>query len=340
MTNVFENLHDLHVSPAGAWVLVAYAAFLGGAIGSFLNVVAYRLPLGLNLSRPGSRCPSCKHPIRWYHNVPVLGWLVLRGRCYDCGAAISWRYPLVELLVALASGLVCWSAFEPTVIEGEQEYIADLLAVGFRLLLLYTLFAAALLEFDGNPLPLRLLVGVTVLAALAVWLAPQLRPVGGDAVEPPPLTATVIAGGTAILMSLLAWPALISRGTSRELRDASARGVALVLAAVILGFNAILIVAAGSAAMVLASRLLAHVWPQAARIGWAAALLAVTLLWMIAISPTAESHNSISIGSGFGHFGGAIVTVKPMAVLPVGVLVAILSLAARFVSVRLPGRKS
>ncbi|MGX7680782.1 prepilin peptidase [Jatrophihabitans sp. DSM 45814] len=78
-------------------VLLAAAALLGLAIGSFLNVVIHRVPVAASLSSPPSHCPSCDHSIRTRHNVPVLGWLVLRGRCADCSVPISVRYPLVEL---------------------------------------------------------------------------------------------------------------------------------------------------------------------------------------------------------------------------------------------------
>ena len=78
-------------------VLIAAIGALGLAVGSFLNVVAYRVPAGLSLVSPGSHCTSCGHPVRARHNVPVLGWVVLRGRCFDCSAAISVRYPLVEV---------------------------------------------------------------------------------------------------------------------------------------------------------------------------------------------------------------------------------------------------
>ena len=70
---------------------------LGLLVGSFLNVVIHRVPEGLSLVRPASACPACGHPVRPYDNVPVLSWLVLRGRCRDCDATISSRYPLVEL---------------------------------------------------------------------------------------------------------------------------------------------------------------------------------------------------------------------------------------------------
>ena len=79
-------------------------AALGACLGSFLNVVIYRLPLRLSVVHPGSRCPVCKHAIRGYDNIPVLSWLVLlRGRCRDCGTPISARYPAVEAFVGLLS---------------------------------------------------------------------------------------------------------------------------------------------------------------------------------------------------------------------------------------------
>ena len=85
--------------PDAAWAVLA--GLLGLAIGSFLNVVIYRVPAGESIVRPASRCPSCGAEIRNRHNVPVMGWLVLRGRCYDCKAPISARYPLVEAFTGL-----------------------------------------------------------------------------------------------------------------------------------------------------------------------------------------------------------------------------------------------
>jgi leader peptidase (prepilin peptidase)/N-methyltransferase len=82
-------------------LLYAYAATLGAAIGSFLNVCVYRLPEGLSVVRPRSRCPGCETPIGWRDNVPVLGWILLRGRCRSCGIRVSVQYPLVEIAVAV-----------------------------------------------------------------------------------------------------------------------------------------------------------------------------------------------------------------------------------------------
>lgn len=88
--------------------LLGVTGLLGLAVGSFLNVVIYRVPRDESLVRPGSHCPHCGNPVRNRHNVPVVGWLLLRGRCADCAAPISVRYPLVEagtaaLFVAVAA---------------------------------------------------------------------------------------------------------------------------------------------------------------------------------------------------------------------------------------------
>ncbi|OIJ25910.1 prepilin peptidase [Nocardioides luteus] len=84
------------MSGVSAVLVAAVCAAYGLAVGSFLNVVAHRVPRGVSVVRPRSACPRCGTPIRARHNVPVLGWLLLRGRCYDCGEPISVRYPLVE----------------------------------------------------------------------------------------------------------------------------------------------------------------------------------------------------------------------------------------------------
>jgi len=84
-----------------AWFFPAAAFVFGAVVGSFLNVVIHRLPLGESVVHPGSRCPACGAPIRAHDNVPILGWVLLGGRCRDCRAPIAARYPLVELANAL-----------------------------------------------------------------------------------------------------------------------------------------------------------------------------------------------------------------------------------------------
>ena len=122
-----ESLDYLRAHPG--WLL-AVCAFLGLCVGSFLNVVIYRLPKMMeaqwraecaelngaplpasepfNLVKPDSRCPSCNTPIRAWQNIPVVSWLALRGQCAACGTRISWRYPAVELFTGLLSVFVAW----------------------------------------------------------------------------------------------------------------------------------------------------------------------------------------------------------------------------------------
>jgi leader peptidase (prepilin peptidase)/N-methyltransferase len=88
------------------WLIKATVLALGATFGSFGNVLIHRIPLGRSIVRPGSRCPGCGQAIRWFDNVPILSWVLLRGRCRRCGEPISLRYPLVELCVAVLS-LAC-----------------------------------------------------------------------------------------------------------------------------------------------------------------------------------------------------------------------------------------
>ncbi len=90
------------------WILKATALALGASFGSFANVLIFRMPLGRSIVHPGSACanPDCGQPIRWFDNIPILSYLLLRGRCRDCRAPISIRYPLIELVAAVLS-LAC-----------------------------------------------------------------------------------------------------------------------------------------------------------------------------------------------------------------------------------------
>lgn len=91
-------------------LLIAGSSIVGLLIGSFLNVVAWRIPRGESVVTPGSHCPNCDAPIRPWDNIPLLSWLILRGKCRDCSAPISVRYPLIELATALAFAGTTWLA--------------------------------------------------------------------------------------------------------------------------------------------------------------------------------------------------------------------------------------
>ena len=96
-----------------ATLIVVYAALLGAVIGSFLNVCVHRWPLEQSVVSPRSRCPRCGNAIAWYDNIPIASWLMLRGRCRHCAERISWRYPAIELLVALIWGGAMFAAAFP-----------------------------------------------------------------------------------------------------------------------------------------------------------------------------------------------------------------------------------
>jgi leader peptidase (prepilin peptidase) / N-methyltransferase len=137
-------------------LLLLLSGLLGLAIGSFLNVVIHRVPVGASVVSPPSHCPSCETPIRARHNVPVVGWLVLRGRCADCALPIPVRYPLVELLTAVVFVLVTWRAVQ-------LDVLAALPALLF--------FAALGVALSAIDLDVRRLPNVLVLPSYPVLAA-------------------------------------------------------------------------------------------------------------------------------------------------------------------------
>jgi prepilin signal peptidase PulO-like enzyme (type II secretory pathway) len=174
----------------GAALIGLWLFAIGASVGSFINVVVYRLPAGLNLSSPGSRCPRCLHPIRLQHNVPIVGWLLLRGRCADCQLPISPRYPLVELLLGTVFLLVGGieligngvnlprpSAEFSRPVLSTQEPQALGAAVTMHLVLLATLVCAALIEHDGQIIPKRIALPVIALAIGVSLVWPAVHPI-------------------------------------------------------------------------------------------------------------------------------------------------------------------
>ena len=179
---------DLLSSETARWLIAAWFLFLGGAVGSFLNVVVYRLPAGMNISWPGSHCPRCRHAIRAYDNIPVLAWLWLRGRCRDCRQQISFRYPLVE---AVTAGLFLLLLLVEVFHEGHNLPVRISLgpagagppplsqALGiclFHLALLCTLLSAGLIRWDGKRPPRSLFVPLLLVGLVAPSIWPWLHP--------------------------------------------------------------------------------------------------------------------------------------------------------------------
>jgi len=138
------------------------AAAMGLIWGSFLNVVIYRLPRGMNLSRPASHCPACSTPIRFFRNIPLLSWLLMRGKAPCCGAEISGRYPLVELAGAVLSLAVLETHI--LTMAAETPFWQALFLYIVELALLLGLTAAAFIDVEHMIIPDSISLGGTAVA--------------------------------------------------------------------------------------------------------------------------------------------------------------------------------
>ncbi len=155
---------------------------LGLVVGSFLNVVIHRVPLEESVVTPRSRCPQCERPIAAWDNIPVLSYLILRGRCRHCGLRISARYPLVELVTGLLFGcLALRLGFDP------------LLPVW--MVVVAMLVAGAMIDFDHQFIPDSLSVGGAIFACIAVPLAQTLGGASYPAVMAQALAGAGIGAG-------------------------------------------------------------------------------------------------------------------------------------------------
>jgi leader peptidase (prepilin peptidase)/N-methyltransferase len=147
----------------------------GSLIGSFLNVVVYRVPLGRSLVSPPSACTDCGHSIRGVDNIPMISWLALRGRCRNCRAPISMRYPLVELGTALLFTVVA-ARFLPAVLAGNGA--TDVVgAVTTLIAFLYFAsisLALALIDIDTRTLPNRIVVPAYAVGAVLLTISSAL----------------------------------------------------------------------------------------------------------------------------------------------------------------------
>ena len=170
---------------------LVFIALGGLVVGSFLNVVIYRLPRGESLSWPGSRCRACGTPIKPYDNLPVVSWLLLKGRCRSCGARISARYPIVEALTAAAF-------VGAALTRGVDDDLA-----------LWLPFAAMLIAVAGIDLDHRIIPN-KILLPVAIWgLAATI------AFRPDNIDDALIAGGIAfgaLLLAAVAYPAGMGMG--------------------------------------------------------------------------------------------------------------------------------
>jgi len=157
---------------------LVFFTLLGACVGSFLNVVVYRLPAGMSVVRPPSSCPQCGHRLAWYDNVPVLGWLWLRGRCRYCRAAISPQYPLIEALTAALFGgwfYLCYMTYLRPGFAGPGFEATWPIFLAY-LALLAVLLGSTLIDARHYIIPLRLPYTAAAVALVLMPAAVLLNP--------------------------------------------------------------------------------------------------------------------------------------------------------------------
>jgi leader peptidase (prepilin peptidase)/N-methyltransferase len=184
-----------------------YAFLIGAIVGSFLNVVIHRYPREESVAFPGSHCPHCNARIRWYDNLPILSFLLLRGRCRACRAPISWRYPLVELANALFY-LAIYLFAGPT--------IAAVLLAAFVSMTIALIYIDAEIQILPDVIDLPgVVVGVALGALHAGWFVPQLV-ISGSWLE----SLLGAAAGAAIILTIIGLYWLVRRVEGMGFGDA------------------------------------------------------------------------------------------------------------------------
>ena len=217
------------------WLAAIWFCFLGGCIGSFMNVVVYRVPAGMSLVHPGSCCPRCRHAIRARDNLPVLGWLLLKGRCRDCQAPISARYPIVEGTVA-AAFLVFWWVDVWQLHDRIVSPNVRLGLFGMHAILFSTLLCAALIDVDGHSVPALVFLPCIVAFTVCNWATPQTaRLLQGDQAWSHPWMGGLLGA----LIGLLADPGMRQR-SERLNRIVAAALTGAILSAMAIALIAIL----------------------------------------------------------------------------------------------------
>jgi leader peptidase (prepilin peptidase)/N-methyltransferase len=198
--------------------VIVVAAIGGLLIGSFLNVVAWRLPRGESIVKPGSHCPACGHPVRPKDNIPIVSWLRLHGRCRDCGEPISPRYAIVEAVTGLLFALVVAVFYDDT-----AQLVLGLTMICF-------LVPLTLIDLDTRLLPNKL----TLPAAIAAIVLGTLLDPSGEVER----LAAGAAAGAFFLLAALAYPRGMGMG---DVKLAAVLGLFLgreVAAALLIGLVA------------------------------------------------------------------------------------------------------
>ncbi|MBC8352115.1 MAG: prepilin peptidase [Planctomycetes bacterium] len=296
----------------GNMLLALWIWSFGANVGSFMNVVIFRVPAGMSVVYPGSKCPKCLNHIGWYDNVPVLSWLWLRAKCRYCALPISSRYPTIEAVVAAAFLVLAF--MQPVTGGVNLPYVREhfrsglelplWLMYGYHVLLLCVLICAAMIRYDRQRTPRRLYVPALFIGVVApsVWamLSPlqakfqfgwiPLRPVAfhsiahlgrqdGFALLPWQVSLLNSLIGLVVGLSL---GLLISHlGNSKRRRLISAEVPVTALAGLFLGWQAVCALVAAAAVLDFVFVAVARVGSRGSRIPWTGHLAAASFLYLL-----------------------------------------------------------
>lgn len=245
------------------WIGMGFVFVFGTLIGSFLNVVIYRVPEGLSIVTPPSHCPSCGEDVRWYDNIPIVSWLLLRGRCRFCREPISVRYAIVETLTGLLAvgawvGVAQWLIESPT-LPNTGGWVTLVAAFGLHFTFLSLLVVISFVDLDHLVIPHRFSLPGIALGLLSPWVMTFMMGPEGPTVFWPPVTPSMsligaisgfvavvaifylylavrgiegIGGGDATLMAMvgawLGWPALLFVLFASSLQGIAVAGIAML----------------------------------------------------------------------------------------------------------------
>jgi leader peptidase (prepilin peptidase)/N-methyltransferase len=245
------------------WICMGFAFVFGTLIGSFLNVVIYRVPEGLSVVAPPSHCPKCGENVRWYDNIPIVSWFVLRGKCRSCKAPISPRYAIVEALTGVMAvgawhSAARWMLDSPTLPNG-GGWVTLIVVFALYFTFLALLIVISFVDLDHLVIPHRFSLPGIGLGLLSPWIMRFLMGPHGPTVFWPPVTPLMsligalvgfgavvaifymylavrgvegIGGGDATLMAMvgawLGWPALLFVLFAASLQGIVVAGIAML----------------------------------------------------------------------------------------------------------------
>lgn len=192
------------------WIVLAGAFAMGACLGSFLNVVAYRLPRGLSFVTPRSACPTCGEPIAARDNIPLWSFVRLLGACRACGQPIPWRYVGIEALMGALTAAAAYRHLRPPGLDGVLAAVATTVFVG-------GLLVVALVDLERHIIPDQLSKPGILVGFIASAVAPSLHPVVLDVSGIPALDATLDAAAGALAASAVLW--VVARGAAVVFRQ-------------------------------------------------------------------------------------------------------------------------